>query len=94
VKDSLESLIQRRESGEGVLQVRVSTKASSNKIKIEQPSGGQKIVRVYVTAAPEGGKANKEVINLLSKHLKVPKSSLQVIQGVTSRNKTILLKSS
>ncbi|PCJ87050.1 MAG: hypothetical protein COA52_14510 [Hyphomicrobiales bacterium] len=85
--------------------LRVTPNASANKIKLDNGSGrvstpnspgdssgkpdDEKILRIYVTCAPEDGKANKAVIKLLAKALGVPKSGLQVIRGHKSRTKTI-----
>ena len=44
---------------------------------------------ISVTAAPEDGKANAAVIALLAKALGIAKSAVTVIQGATSRRKTI-----
>ena len=66
--------------------VHVTPKASRARI-IEGPEG----LRVYVTVVPENGKANAEVQKLLAKHLGVPKSSLTLIRGDKSRDKTFQL---
>lgn len=50
-------------------------------------------MRVYVTAAPTDGQANDAVIESLAKRLGVPKSSLFVARGGTSRTKQIDLGS-
>lgn len=73
------------------LQVRVTPKASSNRIKIEPHENGEKVIRVYVTCVPEGGKANDQVIKLLSKALKIPKSSLSIQRGHKNRDKVICI---
>ncbi len=67
------------------LQVRVQPKASRNAIE-EQANGD---LKVYVTAAPEGGKANDSVITLLAKHLGVPKRTLEIVRGHRSRDKVV-----
>lgn len=69
------------------LQIRVTPKASSNRIKIEEDG----TIRVYVTTAPEDGKANKKVIELLAKEYKIAKSKIQITKGETSRNKTVII---
>jgi uncharacterized protein len=66
----------------GTLAVRVTPKASSERIVIEAES-----VRVYVTVAPEDGKANAAVQRLLAKALGVPRTSLTLIRGEASRDK-------
>lgn len=72
--------------------VRVTPKASANRIKTETLADGSKLVRVYVTAVPEAGKANQAVLKLLAKELGVSKSSLTIIRGETDRNKLIKLE--
>lgn len=49
--------------------------------------GGELSVRV--TVAPEGGKANAAVCALIARALKVPKSSVTVTRGETSRHKQV-----
>ncbi|MBO9572943.1 MAG: DUF167 domain-containing protein [Chitinophagaceae bacterium] len=72
-----------------ILNVRVTPRASSNRIQvIEQPDGTQ-LIRVYVTVPPEDGKANDAVIKLLAKELDIAQSSLTILSGHTSRNKKI-----
>lgn len=72
-----------------LLQIRVTPNAGANRIKIEDQPDGTQLYRVYVTTIPEDGKANKDVIKLLAKHLGVSKSSLTIIRGETARDKTI-----
>lgn len=73
------------------LYVRVTPKAATNRLKIEHNPDGTRLIRAYVTVAPEDGKANKEVIALLSKILGLPKSSFSIIRGLKSRDKTVLI---
>jgi uncharacterized protein YggU (UPF0235/DUF167 family) len=42
-----------------------------------------------VTAAPVDGKANEAMIKLLSRAIDVPKSSISVRRGLTSRSKLV-----
>jgi len=44
-------------------------------------------LRIYVTATPVDGKANKAAAKLLAKALAVPKSRLALIRGKTAREK-------
>lgn len=46
-------------------------------------------LKIRVSAAPEKGKANKEVLGLLSKALSVQINELNLISGQTSPHKTI-----
>lgn len=45
--------------------------------------------RVRVTAAPERGKANEAVVELLAEYFNVPKSRVNIIAGKTARTKMV-----
>lgn len=62
--------------------LRVTPRASRARIVAEE--GG---LRAYVTAPPDGGKANAAVQVLLAQALGVPKTRLMLVRGHTSRNK-------
>ncbi|MGD9635346.1 MAG: DUF167 domain-containing protein [Pirellulales bacterium] len=49
------------------------------------------MLRVAVTAAPEKGKANKAIVEVLADALKLPKSSLELVSGETSQQKRFLV---
>jgi len=67
------------------LKIKVIPKSSLNQV-IKEADGSYKI---KITTAPEQGRANKKVIELLAKELKVAPSSLEIVQGLTSRNKLV-----
>ena len=46
-------------------------------------------LKIKLTAPPVDGEANKRLIKYLAKLLKLPKSSLTIIRGETSRTKCI-----
>ncbi|RME66142.1 MAG: YggU family protein [Nitrospirae bacterium] len=46
-------------------------------------------LKVKLTAPPEGGRANKQLIEVLAKHFKVPKSAITIVKGETSRQKIV-----
>ncbi len=46
-------------------------------------------VKIKIKAAPVDGKANKEIIQWLAKKCGVPQSSVEIIRGHTSREKTV-----
>lgn len=71
------------------LRVKVTPKAKSERIKKTAGADGTDLYKIYVTAAPEDGKANEAVLKLLAKSLGVSKSSLTIVRGLTSREKTI-----
>ncbi len=49
-------------------------------------------LKIGVTQPPEKGKANKAVIELLSKWLGVRKSQIELLSGKTSRRKRFLIR--
>lgn len=56
---------------------------------IEVTADGLAHLKARVTAVPEKGKANKALVALLSKTLKVPKSAISVVSGETARQKIL-----
>jgi uncharacterized protein len=72
-----------RRTPEGLLHVRVQPKARASVIVGWQAGA----LRVRVTAAPEDGRANRAVIELLADALSVPPSSIALVRGATSRDK-------
>ena len=65
------------------INVRVIPRAKLNKIEV-QPDG---TLRVHTTTAPTDGKATADVIRMLAEHYNVPKTSIRLIRGETSRDK-------
>jgi uncharacterized protein (TIGR00251 family) len=49
-------------------------------------------LKIRIAAPPEGGKANRQVVELLSKTLRVPKSSIEIVKGETSRIKLLKIE--
>ena len=49
----------------------------------------RKELKIKIAAPPEDGKANAELIKFLSKEWKIPKSSLEIVSGETSRHKRL-----
>ena len=49
-------------------------------------------IKIKITAQPVDGKANKALIEFLSKQLKIPKTSIEILKGHTSKEKTVLIK--
>ena len=65
----------------------VRVQPRSSKAGVEP--AGEGTYRVRVHSAPEDGKANAEVIELLAAHLGVPRSRVRIVRGAASRNKVI-----
>jgi len=49
-------------------------------------------LKIKLKALPVGGEANKMCLQFLAKHLDIPKASLEIMSGHSSRTKRILLK--
>ncbi len=58
---------------------------------VEADAAGRAVLKVRVTEAPEGGKANAAVVKLLAKAWKLPKGALRVTAGAKDRRKTLLV---
>ena len=72
------------------LAVRVTPKSSRNAIAgLTEEADGSRVLKIQVTAVPEGGKANAAVIRLLAKRWKLPRSAFRIASGDTSRRKVI-----
>ena len=65
------------------INVRVIPRAKLNQVEV-QPDG---TVRVHTTTAPTDGKATNDVIKMLAEHYGVPKTSIKLVRGATSRDK-------
>ena len=63
--------------------VRVIPRAKINRIEV-QPDG---VVRVHTTTAPTDGKATADVIKMLADYYNIPKTSIKLVRGATSRDK-------
>ncbi|MGY8668470.1 DUF167 domain-containing protein [Bradyrhizobium sp. UFLA05-109] len=56
---------------------------------VEALSDGRSVLKVRVRAIADGGEANRAVLQLLAKSLDVPKASVRLLSGATSRLKQI-----
>ncbi len=72
------------------LVVRLTPKGGRDAIDgIEAMSDGKPVLKARVRAAPEDGKANAALVELLAKSLRAPRSAVTVAAGHTSRVKTV-----
>lgn len=49
------------------------------------------VYKVCVKEIPSGGLANKAVINVLAKHFNVSQSKIQLVHGLTNKQKTFII---
>jgi uncharacterized protein (TIGR00251 family) len=78
-----------KETAEGVI-ITVKALPHSARAGVRGVDGGA--LKVAVNAPPEKGKANAAVLEVLAKFLAVPRASLELLSGDSSRNKRILVK--
>ena len=67
------------------LNIKVHPHAKRNTVEVSDDGA----VTIRVTAAPDRGKANAAAVKLLANRLDVPRSSVLIIRGHTSRNKVV-----
>ncbi len=77
------------EKGSGVtIRVRVNPRSSS--AQIAGPKGDRLGIRL--TSPPVEGRANEELVRLLAKKLRVPRSSITILTGHSSREKVLFVE--
>lgn len=70
-----------------IIKLKISPNASKNEIINKDGE-----IKVKVAAQPIENKANKALIEFLSKSLKIAKSNIEIVKGETSKEKTLLFK--
>lgn len=73
------------------MKIQVKVKPNSKQQKIEQAVDGSFTIRLQ--SPPVEGKANQELIAVLAKKFKVPKSYIQIKSGLSSKNKLVEINS-
>ncbi len=69
------------------MRIKVKVKPKSKKVGVKQIS--QDLYEVKLKSPPEKGKANEELIEILSEYFNKPKSNIKLIKGQTSREKIL-----
>ena len=67
----------------------VGLRISPNSKKNEIIKDGN-LIKIKITAQPIDGKANKTLVEFLSKKFKIPKTSIKIVKGETSKEKSVL----
>jgi hypothetical protein len=68
------------------INVKVTTKSKKDGIEFDS---NQNLYKIKISIAPEEGKANKALIELLASYFKVKRSEIKIITGKTSKTKII-----
>jgi uncharacterized protein (TIGR00251 family) len=71
--------------------VRLRVRVTPNAARSEITGFTDDVLHVKVAAVPEKGKANKELIDYLSRVLCIGKTSVRLLKGQTSRSKVIAI---
>lgn len=71
-----------------ILQLKIIPRSSKNQIC--EALGDR--LKIKIAAPPVDSAANEELIRFISKHFGIPKLSVHLVQGRTSRAKTLLIK--
>ena len=84
-----------RPSSDGItVALRVTPRGGRDDIEgIETVADGRSVVKVRVRAVADSGEANRAVTELLAKALGVPKASVRLLSGATSRLKQVAIDS-
>ena len=72
-------------------EIHIALKAIPGASKTEFAGAGEGRLRIRLAAAPEGGRANAELIAFFAKTLGCPKRDITLLRGEKSRLKTIAL---
>lgn len=76
-----------------LLYINVTPKASKDRLgKMVVDEHGKAWLKVYVTSPAQDNKANHHVLKFMAEILRIPKTSLTIVQGHTSRKKVIQRK--
>lgn len=75
------------------VRLKVTPKAKRSAIGgLVDESDGEQALKISVTAAAEGGKANAAVADLLAREWGVAKSAISVVSGATGRRKLVEIR--
>jgi hypothetical protein len=73
-----------------LIDLKVTPKSKNNQLlECFEQLNGRVMLKVKIQGAPEKGKVNQELLKFLSNQLDLPKSHLQLVAGLTSRNKVL-----
>ncbi|KAH6623489.1 hypothetical protein F5144DRAFT_363193 [Chaetomium tenue] len=78
-----------KKSAKNTLYMHCNVKPGASKNREGVISVDDEAVQICVAAQAREGEANKAVVKVLSEVLDLPKSDLQITQGLKSRNKTV-----
>ena len=80
------SILMSSQNDRAVLDVTVQPKSSQSRIAINQNK-----IKIYIHSPPVDGKANEECISLVSKTVKIAKTSIEIERGERGKKKRIVI---
>ena len=69
----------------GTIEVKVTTRAKGRSISVDRHG----VYRIKTPLPPDKGRANRDIVDILARYLKIPKSRLTIIRGRTTNRKII-----
>lgn len=69
--------------------VRVSVHPRASRRRVAEVDG---VLHAWLTAAPAGGAANRELVALVAGHYGVAKSAVTIVSGLTARQKLLEIR--
>ncbi len=70
-------------------QLLIEVKPNSKHLKIEKITDA--VYKIHLTAPAQEGKANQQLIGVLSDYFKIAKSLIEIKTGKTAKTKTVLI---
>ena len=71
------------------VRLRLRVKPGASRSRLVAAHGGA--LKLEVNAPPEKGKANRELVKLLARELKLSRTDIEITAGTTSQDKTVLI---
>ncbi len=69
------------------IEVRVIPSAKKREIKFEE-----NFLKIKLSSKPQDGKANRELVEILSEKLGIPKSKIKIVRGEKQRKKLLKIE--
>lgn len=70
-----------------IVRLKIIPNSSRNEVLLDD-----NLLKIKITAQPIENKANKALIDFLSKNLKTAKSNINILKGELNKEKTLLIK--
>lgn len=75
------------------VRIRLTPRAGADRIgEVMVDDAGAALLKVYVTAVPEDGRANAALVKLLARAWKLPRTAIDIASGQTGRRKTLIIR--